>query len=101
MRRYTDAQFTITAVNAHFLTASKIHVTLSQTYHELDVTGDDIEVIDDTTLRVSLSQAQTSVLVSDELTELEVNYLDENGKRRGSNIVNVVVDKNLLESVIV
>ena len=100
MRRYTDAEFTITATGSNFLTATNIHVTLAQAYHKLDITGDDITVVSDTVLRVSLSQQQTSVLVYNEPTEIQVNYLDENGKRHGSDIAPVTVQKNLLETVI-
>lgn len=100
MVTYSDNTLTITADNSHFQTAQEIHVTFRQNYRMLDVTGDDIAVASDTELIVNLSQQQTAMLAPDTITKLQVNYIDEYGKRKTSDVVYIPVLENLLEMIL-
>ena len=100
MTQWTDVCFTITATGAHFITAEEIHVTLSQLGRIIDLTGGDVETLDDEHLQAHLSQAQSGAFRQGSPLSLQVNFIDGNGERKASGIAEISCLENLLKRVI-
>ena len=98
MTAYTDAPITITITGGSLTGATDVHVTFKQPFATVDV--DDPEVLDANNLQLTLTQEQTAALKMDKSCDVQVNWLDGNGKRKATDIATVPVLRNLLERVL-
>lgn len=98
MTAYTDAPITITITGGSLIGATDVHVTFKQAFATVDV--DDPEVLDANNLQLTLSQEQTAALKMDKSCDVQVNWIDSNGKRKATDIATVPVLRNLLERVL-
>ena len=98
MIQYIDNPLTITVENAEFTEYNNIHVTVRQRSVLIDIA--DPNVIDDTHLSVSLSQADSGRLTPGAAVEVQINWLDANGMRHATAVGTATVSQNLLKRVI-
>ena len=83
MTRWTDYEATLHIPDAHLTQASNIVASYTQGYYHVDVSGDRINVVDDTHLTVSLNQRETGGFsAKKEYAILNVNFINGEGKRR-------------------
>lgn len=99
MYKFTDVDFTVTAQNAHFLTARKIRINLAQEYVKFEVPTEHIDVVSDTVLTFYLTQEETGLFSTREKCYIQINYLNSAGKRVPTNIKPFDVFPNLLNEV--
>lgn len=106
IRKYTSPtqQLIIDGID---LTDKSVYVTYSQdntklTYHDEDIEVEKI-VQDDLTstiISIYMSQEDTSKFNVIKDAEVQVNWLDSDGKRNATSIAKIKINRNLLEEVI-
>ena len=102
MRQYTTETMRL-FVEGHDLTGCDVRVTIKQGPRKLTISDPTIEVeaspdgeCEGTLLTFTLSQAQTGMFDKSSACKMQVNYINEAGVRRATNIVSDAVLENLL-----
>jgi hypothetical protein len=102
MRRYTTPTITLKVVGVD-LTGSNVYVTFKQEDSTLITkSGDDVTAeLDgsDTTITVSLTQAETGSLMAQKSTSVQVNWMS-GATRKATEIRYISTTENLLEGVL-
>ena len=99
MRTYTDVPVTITVDGYDMTAATNIHVTFKQGSRLVDV--NDVTVGSATSLSLVLTQQQTAMFrAGTDIIEVQLNFIDANGRRKGSEIAALSADDNLLRRIL-
>ena len=102
MRRYTTPTHSL-VVEGVDLTDMDVFVTYAQGCNKLTLQPDDATYDVDTgntTVEVTLSQAQTASFVAGKRVAVQVNAIDSEGRRNSTSVKEVVVTQNLLDEEI-
>lgn len=100
MRRYTTPTLPL-IVQGIDLTGADVWVTLAQKAHIITVDDANMELDEDgnTVISVDLTQFQTAEFREGTM-KVQVNWIDELGRRNASNEALITVDGNLLDRVL-
>lgn len=99
MRRYTTPTVTVT-VEGVDITGCDVYVTIAQGQHAATFENAPMELVDsDTAISVDMSQCETAGFRPG-LAKVQVNWIDEYGKRNALQEGAIAIDGNLLDRVL-
>lgn len=98
MLRYSTPTIEIES-DISFAEFTEIWVSFKQNNVILRKTKSEIE-INETIIKVRLSQEETAMFKSDEIVEVQIRWLSDNGSASGTNVVPIVFGRVLEDEVI-
>lgn len=100
MTQYTTPTFTLgfSEEDLDLTEAAAVFVTFRSGAYSVTKTGEELTV-GEKQITVQLSQLETSQMDTQE-AEVQVNWTDGEGGRKASNIVRVLVEKNLMKEIV-
>ena len=99
----TTPTFTLVVKNDEdldFNNAEHIYFTITQGKVSYTKTGEDVIIIDETTLQVTLTQEETLSFKYNTEAEIQLNWTYANGARAATKVLNVTLSKNLIREVL-